>query len=214
MHHSHTPGQSHKCGLSCRPELHKAAQANSLPLRPCALTLNARGAEKHLWGLSRAQQGAPPGHSFSQEHANMYPPEGRPAGHGTSPLSAFQHLVHLKSARKTSCKLSWHRQPHANKACMEGHTGAVGPASGCDALGPRLHSPRQTFRQSLSQHAYYAKAVPYAVSLLHARFYYALPLNPMHFFLLCFLHLPIILLALEAQTYQVSRITWPRDSKV
>ena len=133
-------------------------------------------------GLSRAQQGAPPGHSFSQEHANMYPPEGRPAGHGTSPLSAFQHLVHLKSARKTSCKLSWHRQPHANKACMEGHTGAVGPASGCDALGPRLHSPRQTFRQSLSQHVYYAKAVPYAVSLLHARFYYALPLNPMHFF--------------------------------
>ena len=71
-------------------------------------------------------------------HDKSVSPRGGPWWARTSLF--FQYLLHFKSARRTSCRLSWHGQPHANKGQHGRQTSAAGPASGCDALGPRSNS--------------------------------------------------------------------------
>ena len=77
-------------------------------------------AEAPLAGLSRAQHGPPSGEFIFTTQA--YPPEGRPGGHGTSPLSASsaprafkvctEDLMQVKLAWTASCKQGQHGWPN------------------------------------------------------------------------------------------------------
>ena len=76
--------------------------------------------------------------------------EDSPLGHGTSPLSAFQHLVHLQSARWTSCILSPHGRSRAFCVSTEGKPFAAPHASCWDAsLGHNVTQNKHNLHRGL-----------------------------------------------------------------
>ena len=101
MHQGMMRGGPRERRLVCGRKMHKAFHAGFKCMRSSAQTLNARGAGRHLAGLSRALRGCPLQRGRIARFVVFA--GGIFEGLGTSPLSAFRHLVHLKSGRGTSC---------------------------------------------------------------------------------------------------------------